>query len=86
MLYYIDTIEQVKGAGEGEINEYGSRTKKNSYETALTSYYASLSNVANDLISETTPDKNHYYLDIRIVDSTGGVLKKDKLGSLQNQA
>lgn len=83
MAYYIDKIEQVKGAEEGTINEYGSRTKQTSYESALTAFYTSLGNVANDLV-EADPTKNHYFMDIRIVDSKGGVLKKDTVGTHQN--
>ena len=83
MAYYIDKIEQVKGAEEGTINEYGSRTKQNTYDSALTSFYTFLGNVANDLV-EVDPTKNHYFMDIRIVDSKGGVLKKDTVGTHQN--
>lgn len=82
MAFYLDTIEQVKGAEEGQINEYGQRTKQNSYESALTAFYTKLGNVANDLI-EADATKNHYFMDIRIVDSKGGVLKKDKVGTHQ---
>ena len=82
MAYYLDKIEQVKGAEEGTINEYGSRAKQSSYEAALTAFYTSLGNVANDLI-EADSTKNHYFMDIRIVDSKGGVLKKDQLGTYQ---
>ena len=82
MAYYLDKIEQVKGAEEGTINEYGSRTKQTSYEAALTAFYTSLGNVANDLI-ETDSTKNHYFMDIRIVDGLGGVVKRDSLGTRQ---
>ncbi len=78
--FYIDTIEQVKGTEEGSISEYGARTKKASYEAALTDFYTKLGNVSNDLITPETPNKNHYFMDIRIVDSKGGVVKKDKVG------
>lgn len=83
MAYYVDKIEQVKGTEEGVINEYGSRTKQNSYEAALTAFYTSLGNVANDLV-EADPAKNHYFMDIRITDSKGGVLKKDSVGTHQS--
>lgn len=82
MAYYLDKIEQVKGAEEGVVNEYGSRTKQTSYESALTSFYTSLGNVANDLV-EADPTKNHYFMDIRIVDGNGGVVKKDSVGTRQ---
>lgn len=80
MAYYLDKIEQVKGTEEGTINEYGSRTKYGTYEAALTQFYTSLGNVANDLV-DADPTKNHYFMDIRIVDSKGGVLKRDSVGT-----
>ena len=82
MAFYIDTIEQVKA--ETGVNEYGKREKQNgTYEQALSAYYTKLSNVSNDIITEETPDKNHYFMDIRIVDSKGGAKKKDRVGSFQ---
>ncbi len=83
MAFYVDKIEQVKGAEEGQINEYGSRTKHNTYESALTAFYSSLGNVANDLV-ESDSTKSHYFMDIRIVDSKGGVVKRDSVGTHQN--
>lgn len=83
MIYYIDTIEQVKGEND-TVNEYGKREQsKTSYEATLSKYFTKLANVSNDIITPETPDKNHYYMDIRIVDSTGGVLKKDSIGTRQ---
>lgn len=83
MAFYIDTIEQVK-TEEGKVNEYGKREKKDgTFEQVESSYFTKLANVANDLITPENPDKNHYYMDIRIVDSTGGVLEKKTLGTLQ---
>ena len=78
MRYYIDTIEQTKGE-EGAVNEYGKReiqAADKSYEEVLSAYYVKLGNVANDI----GEGKNHYYMDIKIIDSDGGVLKKDKVG------
>ena len=81
MIYYVDTIEQVKGEND-TVNEYGKREQsKTSYEATLSKYFTKLANVSNDIITPETPDKNHYYMDIRIVDSTGGVLKKDSIGT-----
>lgn len=83
MIYYVDTIEQVKGEND-TVNEYGKREQsKTSYEATLSKYFTKLANVSNDIITPETPDKNHYYMDIRIVDSTGGVLKKDSIGARQ---
>ena len=89
MFYYIDTIEQVKGTEEGAINEYGKREIiKNSdgspasIETVESKFYKKLSDVSADLVS-LDESKNHYYMDIRIVDTTGGVVKKDSVGKMQ---
>lgn len=83
MAFYVDKIEQVKGTEESTINEYGSRTKQATYESALTAFYTSLGNVANDLV-EVDSSKNHYFMDIRIVDSKGGVVKRDSVGTHQD--
>lgn len=81
MAYYIDTIEQIKGENN-TITEYGKREKQSgTLQNALTAYYAKLSNVSNDIGEEDS--KKHYYMDIRIVDSNGGVVKKDKVGKYQ---
>ena len=83
MIYYIDTIEQTKGAEEGTINEYGKREQwKLPLEQVEAKFYKKLSDVSADLIS-IDESKKHYYMDIRIVDSTGGVLKKDVVGTRQ---
>ena len=83
MIYYIDTIEQTKGEND-TVNEYGKREQwKLTYEATLSKYFTKLANVSNDIITPETPDKNHYYMDIRIVDTTGGVLKKDSVGTRQ---
>ena len=77
MIYYIDTIEQVK-TDEGGVNEYGGRAKEGSdLNAVLSKYFKKLSDVSADI------GKNHYYMDIRIVDTTGGVIKKDSVGQMQ---
>ena len=79
MNYYIDTIEQVKGEEEGTVNEYGKRTKEGSdLNVVLSKFFKKLSDVSNDI----GEGKNHFFMDIRIVDSNGGVIKKDQLGKL----
>lgn len=82
MIYYIDTIEQVK-TDEGGVNEYGKREQwKLPIEQVEAKFYKKLSDVSADLIS-IDDSKNHYYMDIRITDTTGGVLKKDSVGTRQ---
>lgn len=74
MIYYIDTIEQTKGENDN-VNEYGKREQwKLEYEAVLAKFFKKLSDVSADI------GKNHYYMDIRITDSTGGVIKKDSVG------
>ena len=83
MYYYIDTIEQTKGSEEGAINEYGKREQwKLPIEQVEAKFYQKLSDVSADLVS-IDESKNHYFMDIRIVDSTGGVIKKDVVGKRQ---
>ena len=72
MKYYVDSIEQVKAEGDS-YSEYGKRTKKNTYESALTDFYNGLSAVSSS--------KNHLYACISIVDSTGRTLKFDTIGT-----
>lgn len=83
MAYYVDKIEQVVGTAEEPINEYGSRTKKDSYDEALTAFYTALTNVSNDIHVKDDDGKKHYFMDIRIVDGKGGVVKKDAVGQYQ---
>ena len=78
MKFYLDTIEQIIGEG-GALSEYGAREKKNDEQSALTAFYQKLSNVAADL------GKGHTYMDIKIVNSEGGCIKKDAVGTYQNE-
>ena len=89
MFYYIDTIEQVKPAEDFPmtVNEYGARqVQKNTDGTAmpldqvLSKFYKKLSDVSADLVT-ISDDKKHYYMDIKIVNSDGGIEKKDKVGT-----
>ena len=82
MFYYIDTIEQVV-ADENEINEYGKREQwKLPIEQVQAKYYKKLSDVAADLVT-IGEGKKHYYMDIKLVNSDGGIEIKDKLGTRQ---
>lgn len=98
MFYYIDTIEQVKKKDdEGHViegvNEYGKREictvkddEGNSVPMPLDQVYSKffkkLSDVAADLVT-IDESKQHFYMVIKIVDTTGGVLKEDKVGQIQ---
>lgn len=73
MKFYLDTIEQIKGEEEGTYTEYGKREIKADYQAALTAFYTKLTNVANSAV--------HVWLDAKIVNSEGGIVKKDSIGS-----
>lgn len=77
MKYYVDTIEQIKGEEEGTYTEYGKREIKADYNAALVAFYDKLKNVSNSAV--------HAWLDIKIVNSEGGCLKKDSIGSYVEQ-
>ena len=88
MFYYIDTIEQVK-TDEGGLNEYGKREivktedgKAAPYEVVESKFFKKLSDVSADLVS-IDESKKHYYMCIKIIDTTGGILKEDKVGVMQ---
>ena len=74
MKYYVDSIEQVKAEGDS-YSEYGKRTKKNTYESALSDFYQGLYNVSTS--------KNHLYACLAIVDSTGKTYKVERIGTCQ---
>lgn len=73
MKYYVDTIEQIKGEEEGTYTEYGARAKQTDYQAALVAFYDKLKNVSNSAV--------HVWLDIKIVNSQGGIEKKDSIGA-----
>lgn len=82
-MYYIDTIEQTKDEETGKLNEYGKREKWDlPLEQVQAKFYKKLSDVSADLIT-IDPSKKHYYMDIRITDTSGGVLQKDSVGKMQ---
>ena len=96
MYYYIDTIEQTKKKDEqgqvieGAVNEYGAReickTKDSQgnvipmpFDQVMSKFFKKLSDVSADLVS-IDDSKNHFYMDIKIVNSKGGIEKKDSVG------
>lgn len=94
-FYYIDTIEQVKAKEDNPltVNEYGAREickikdkDGNSVPMPLpqveSKYFKKLSDVSADLVT-VDETKNHYYMDIKIVNSDGGIERKDKVGTKQ---
>ena len=77
MQYYIESIEQI--IKDGELQEYGGTEKVADENLALSKYYTKLSNVSNDL------GKNHTYMYIKIVKSTGMQVKSDEVGKYQEE-
>lgn len=73
MAFYIDTIEQI--IKDGAYAEYGGREKVGDENTALSKFYKKLSDVSADI------GKNHTYMDIKITNSLGGIVKKDSVGT-----
>ena len=76
MKFYVDTIEQIIDK-DGNLAEYGARDKKADEKAATVAFYNKLAEVSNDL------GKNHTYMDIKIVNSEGGCIKKDSVGQYQ---
>ena len=73
MKFYIDTIEQIKGEEEGTYTEYGKRESVADKSSAMTKFYKKLSDVS--------ASPAHVYMDIKIVNSLGGIIKKDSIGT-----
>ena len=74
MKFYIQTIEQIKGEQEGTYSEYANVSKENTEEVALSKFYKKLSDVSAAL------GNTHVFMDIKIVNSVGGCIKKDSVG------
>lgn len=73
MQYYIQTIEQINK--DGVISEYGATEKVADENMALNKYYTKLANVSADI------GKNHTYMNIKVVNSYGVVVKEDTVGN-----
>ena len=73
MKYYIYTIEQT--IVEGGYAEYAKVTTKNTYNTALSTFYNFLSVVAGNIEAG-----KETFMDIKMVNSQGGIEKKDQIG------
>lgn len=73
MQYYIETIEQINK--DGVISEYGATEKVADETSALSKYYKKLSDVSADI------GKNHTYMNIKVVNSYGVVVKEDTVGN-----
>lgn len=78
MQYYIETIEQI--ISDGALAEYGGTEKVADENTALNKYYTKLANVSADI------GANHTFMKIRLVNSVGGEIKQDSVGSYETEA
>lgn len=73
MKYYVMTIEQYTPAGAEARSEQSKVEKKNTLDSALGYFYDTLSTVAKSAA--------HNFLDVKIVQSDGGIIKKDVYGA-----
>ncbi len=75
MSFYVFTIEQIRGESENTYSEYAGTKKFGDEQAAEVYFYTRCAEVSNAL--KTT----HTYMDIKIVNSLGGVTKRDTIGS-----
>lgn len=73
MKYYVMTIEQYTPAGAEARSEQSKVEKKNTLDSALGYFYDTLSTVAKSAA--------HNFLDVKIVQSDGKIVKKDVYGA-----
>ena len=79
MKYYIFTIEQIPA--DGGYAEYAKVQTKNTYNAGLQAFYNALSIVAGNIEKGTET-----FMDIKLVNSKGGIEKKDQVGEYQTEA
>ena len=77
MKYYVLTIEQYTPKDAEAKTEQAKVQKQNTYDSALSYFYNCLKTVADS--------SAHNFLDIKIFDSKGGLLKKDTYGEYEEQ-
>lgn len=71
MKYYVFAIEQT--LIDGEYNEYAPEVKKyNDFTSAETYFHTRLGQLANS--------PSHSYAELKIINSVGGIMKKDTTG------
>lgn len=73
MKYYVITSEQLHT--ESGLGEYMTKSDGMTEKAARTKFYDTCSAVNKDL-----SDNGHTFMDIKIVNSIGGIIKKDQLG------
>lgn len=71
MKYYVFAIEQT--LIDGEYNEYSPAVvKKNDFNSAETYFHTRLGELANS--------SSHVFAELKIINSRGGIVKKDSIG------
>lgn len=73
MKYYVMTIEQYTPQGAEKKTEQSKVEKKNTYDSALSYFY--------DVLKTATDSAAHNFLDAKIVQSDGGIVKRDFYGA-----
>ena len=74
MKYYVIAIEQVHT--DTGLGEYATKSDPMTQKSALSMFYDKCAAVNKDLSA-----KGHTFMDIKVVNSQGGVEKKDQIGA-----
>lgn len=74
MKYYVFAIEQLYS--EEKLVEYATSKQYETEKSAMSAFYDKLAAVNKDLSAN-----GHTFMDIKIVNSIGGVIKKDQIGA-----
>ena len=80
MKYYVFSVEQLHNS-EGKLIEYATKSDALSQQGAMTAFYDKCSAVNKDL-----SDNGHTFMDIKVVNSMGGIVKRDQLGQYVDEA
>lgn len=79
MKYYIITVEQVYNES-GQLSEYATKSDGYSEKEATSKFFDKCAAINKDL----SPN-GHAFAVIKIMNSIGGVIKEEKIGSYVNQ-
>lgn len=79
MKFYVITIEQLHNGDK--LQEYATKSDALTEKSARTTFYDKCSAVNKDL-----SDNGHTFMDIKIVNSVGGIIKRDQLGQYIDEA
>ena len=74
MKYYVVSVEQTHA--DEKLVEYAGAKQYETEKTALSAFYDKLATVNKDM-SETA----HTFMDIKIMNSEGGITKRDTIGA-----